>query len=155
MLPLLALNLDTYVCRILYSSVLYSRACVSIAKDYQALSRELFNAAFLSCWLDLMALITNPSVQLQASQTVQQSAETAGVEQFQSMQPASVKTTIVQSIEFALRAPEASGEVAQTLLNLIEFLEHYADPIDLSIRPEILCIHCFSSCCCYTLHLVT
>ncbi|XP_072945210.1 serine/threonine-protein kinase mTOR [Epargyreus clarus] len=66
------------------------RACLALAHNYSQLLRDLFNAAFMSCWTEL----DKPA-----------RAELAG------------------ALEQALTAPDAP-ELAHTVLNLAEFLEH-------------------------------
>ncbi|CAG9112211.1 unnamed protein product [Plutella xylostella] len=66
------------------------RACLSLAHNYSQLLRDLFNAAFVSCWTEL-------------DQTARQE--------------------LANALEQALTAPDAP-ELAHTVLNLAEFMEH-------------------------------
>ncbi|XP_050347704.1 serine/threonine-protein kinase mTOR [Nymphalis io] len=66
------------------------RACLALAHNYSQLLRDLFNAAFVSCWTEL----DNTS-----------------------------RTELSNALEQALTAPDAP-ELAHTVLNLAEFLEH-------------------------------
>ncbi|KPJ18652.1 Serine/threonine-protein kinase mTOR [Papilio machaon] len=66
------------------------RACLALAHNYSQLLRDLFNAAFVSCWTELEA-------------------------------PA--RADLSSALEQALTAPDAP-ELAHTVLNLAEFMEH-------------------------------
>ncbi|KAI9341687.1 FAT domain-containing protein [Obelidium mucronatum] len=77
------------------------RSCASLAAVYNPLARELFNAAFLSCWAELL-------------------------DQF--------KEDLIKSIEIAIKAPNISPDITQTLLNMAEFMEHDDKPLPIDIR---------------------
>ncbi|CAH2984222.1 unnamed protein product [Chilo suppressalis] len=66
------------------------RACLALAHNYSQLLRDLFNAAFVSCWTEL----ENSS-----------------------------RSELSSALEQALTAPDAP-ELAHTVLNLAEFMEH-------------------------------
>ncbi|KAJ3079940.1 phosphatidylinositol kinase- protein kinase tor1, partial [Rhizoclosmatium hyalinum] len=77
------------------------RSCASLAAVYNPLARELFNAAFVACWPELL-------------------------DQF--------KEDLIQAIEVAIKAPNISPDISQTLLNLAEFMEHDEKPLPIDIR---------------------
>ncbi|KAG0345157.1 phosphatidylinositol kinase- protein kinase tor1 [Podila humilis] len=77
------------------------RACADMANSYHPLARELFNAAFVSCWGELL-------------------------DQYQE--------ELAKALETALKAPNISPEIIQTLLNLAEFMEHDDKPLPIDIR---------------------
>ncbi|RDD40512.1 Serine/threonine-protein kinase mTOR [Trichoplax sp. H2] len=70
------------------------RSCWSLAQAYSPLARDLFNAAFVSCWSELN----------EEQQNLKQDE-------------------LVQSIEKALES-QNNPEITQALLNLAEFMEH-------------------------------
>ncbi|XP_063829680.1 serine/threonine-protein kinase mTOR [Ostrinia nubilalis] len=86
------------------------RACLALAHNYSQLLRDLFNAAFVSCWTELDA-------------------------------PA--RAELAAALQQALTAPDAP-ELAHTLLNLAEFMEH-CDAGALPIATQLLgerAMHC-------------
>ncbi|XP_063386567.1 serine/threonine-protein kinase mTOR [Cydia fagiglandana] len=86
------------------------RACLALAHNYSQLLRDLFNAAFVSCWTELEA-------------------------------PA--RAELQRALEQALTAPDAP-ELAHTVLNLAEFMEH-CDAGALPISTHLLgerAMHC-------------
>lgn len=76
------------------------RACSGLAGIYYPLARELFNASFSSCWVELYT-------------------------QYQE--------DLVQSLCSALSSPNNPPEIHQTLLNLVEFMEHDDKPLPIPI----------------------
>ena len=80
------------------------RACAALAEDYPPLARELFNAAFLSCWTSL----DDESGYYHAS--------------------------LVGALETAIDTEDMSLEVLQPLLNLAEFMELADRPLPIDIR---------------------
>ncbi len=80
------------------------RSCAALAQVYTPLARELFNAAFVSCWSEL--------------------ADT-----FQQALVASVGLAFDTE-----KAPNVPPEVLQILLNLAEFMEHDEHPLPIDVR---------------------
>ena len=80
------------------------RACSALAEAYPPLARELFNAAFLSCWSHL--------------------GDESGY----------YHSSLVAALETALDTENMSLEVLQTLLNLAEFMELADRPLPIDVR---------------------
>ncbi|KAI0825631.1 FAT domain-containing protein [Irpex lacteus] len=71
-------------------------ACMSLVDVHTPLARELFNAAFLSCWTEL----------------------------YDQYQLTRIQEDLVRSIEYALTSQTAPSDLVHRLLNLAEFMEH-------------------------------
>ena len=80
------------------------RSCAALAQVYTPLARELFNAAFVSCWSEL-------------------------TDSFQQALVASVGLAFDTE-----KAPNVPPEVLQILLNLAEFMEHDEHPLPIDVR---------------------
>lgn len=86
------------------------RACATLAEAYPPLARDLFNAAFVSCWTELY---DQYQVRFYSS-LVQGWLLTLLLEQEE----------LVRAISIALASNTLPPEITQTLLNLAEFMEH-------------------------------
>jgi FKBP12-rapamycin complex-associated protein len=80
------------------------RSCAALAQVYTPLARELFNAAFVSCWSEL-------------GDTFQQALVSSVGLAFDTE-----------------KAPNVPPEVLQILLNLAEFMEHDEHPLPIDVR---------------------
>jgi FKBP12-rapamycin complex-associated protein len=80
------------------------RSCAALAQVFHPLARELFNAAFVSCWGELYD---------QYRDSLMRALETALSDE---------------------KSPNIPPEVLQTLLTLAEFMEHDEKPLPINIR---------------------
>jgi len=95
------------------------RACAGLAGAYYPLARDLFNAAFVSCWTELYD-------QYQVGIPVAASGVCCCLSSYQE--------ELVRSIECALISPHIPPEILQILLNLAEFMEHDDKALPIDIR---------------------
>lgn len=95
------------------------RACAGLAGAYYPLARDLFNAAFVSCWTELYDQF--------------QVVSERGDKDITSVL-SEVQEELVRSIEIALISPHIPPEILQILLNLAEFMEHDDKALPIDIR---------------------
>lgn len=96
------------------------RACAGLAGAYYPLARDLFNAAFVSCWTELydQFQVTSHGTSVASDELIL----------------SSIQEELVRSIETALVSPNIPPEILQILLNLAEFMEHDDKALPIDIR---------------------
>lgn len=87
------------------------RACANLAEVYHPLARDLFNAAFVSCWTELYD-------QYQVRSDFRLGVFLADIH------AQILQEELVRAISTALASSTLPPEITQTLLNLAEFMEH-------------------------------
>ena len=93
------------------------RSCWALAQAYNTLARELFNAAFVSCWMELR-------LPLSLSLSVPLSHCSLGFIPLLPPPPRQVnQDDLVTNLKQALTLQNIP-EITQTILNLAEFMEH-------------------------------
>jgi FKBP12-rapamycin complex-associated protein len=99
------------------------RACMSLVDVHPPLAKELFNAAFISCWRDLYE-------QYQVCRYI--------IPEVLSSTRTRSQEDLVRAIDYAITSPTAPSELIHRLLNLCEFMEHEDQrlPIENSILGE-------------------
>lgn len=95
------------------------RACMSLVDIHQPLAKELFNAAFISCWGELFD-------HFQVRHYLCRCSPNSYILHLQE--------DLVRSIECAITSPHAPSEVVHRLLNLAEFMEHEEKPLPIENR---------------------
>lgn len=86
------------------------KSCLPLAQIYSQLPRDLFNAAFVSCWTEL-----TENMQKELIGNLTFPPEMTGGH--------CKKSDILGCLEQALTVPDVP-EITQTILNLSEFMEH-------------------------------